>query len=250
MFNQCQAPLLIKYVFSILLSVFFFCLSVSYAKEKDYTKTIVIDPGHGGYDVGAKGIENSLEKTIALTLARILESALANKYTVILTRTDDFWLNLPERTAKANHSKADLFISIHNSGSFLHQGDGISIFYYKNDLGNRPLDETSPLKPAEENSSLILWSDTQKNHMKSSIVLCDSLQKSLADIEGVKIRIIGAPLYVLAGAEMPAVLIEIGYLTSPVEEKKMNDANYLTHLARTISGGIEGFFQNRSTFIN
>jgi len=94
-------------------------------------KIIVIDPGHGGYDNGAQGPDGTFEKNVTLTLARIIAEELGNTYRVILTRTDDYLLDIPARTAAANHLEADLFISIHAGGSFLHQASGMSLYYFK-----------------------------------------------------------------------------------------------------------------------
>ncbi|MBT8358976.1 MAG: N-acetylmuramoyl-L-alanine amidase, partial [Deltaproteobacteria bacterium] len=94
-------------------------------------KTVVLNPGHGGHDHGVKGPAGTLEKNVTLGLAQLIRDQLKKKYKIILTRSDDYWVDIPGRTAVANHKKADLFISIHAGGSFLHQAKGINIFYYK-----------------------------------------------------------------------------------------------------------------------
>ena len=94
-------------------------------------KTIAIDPGHGGYDKGARGPDGTFEKTVTMELARVLALELEKTYNVILTRTDDYWIDILKRTAMANHLNADMFISIHTGGSFLHQASGISLYYYE-----------------------------------------------------------------------------------------------------------------------
>jgi len=93
--------------------------------------TIVIDPGHGGYDIGARGPDGTFEKNVTMEFARVLALELEKTYKVILTRTDDYWVDIPERTAMANHVNADMFVSIHTGGSFLHQASGISLYYYE-----------------------------------------------------------------------------------------------------------------------
>ena len=75
-----------------------------------FKKTIVLDPGHGGRDSGAKGPDGSLEKTVSLSLAQLIKDQLEKRYKVVLTRTEDYWLDIPGRTDVANHLEADLFV--------------------------------------------------------------------------------------------------------------------------------------------
>ena len=112
-----------------------------FGKQK---KIIVIDPGHGGYDNGAQGPDETFEKNVSLTLARILAEELGNTYRVILTRTDDYWLDIPARTATANHVAADLFISIHTGGSYLHKASAMTLYYFKEVSGTTLSFETDP----------------------------------------------------------------------------------------------------------
>ena len=92
-------------------------------------KTIVLDPGHGGYDKGAQGPDGTFEKNVTMEFARVLAAKLEKTYKVVLTRTDDYLVDSLKRTAMANHLHADLFISIHTGGSFLHHARGISFYY-------------------------------------------------------------------------------------------------------------------------
>ncbi len=91
---------------------------------------IIIDPGHGGHDNGIKGTHGFYEKSIALTISRLISKELKNDFSVILTRTDDYFLDLSQRVAKANNNSGDLFISIHTGGSFNKKSKGINIFYH------------------------------------------------------------------------------------------------------------------------
>jgi len=220
----------------------------TFAKKKplfeDYKRMIAIDPGHGGDDSGATGADGKSEKTIVLRLARILETELKREYRVILTRTDDTRVKLEERTAQANHHKADLLISIHTGGSSAHSTSGFFIYHY----------QSADEKPAEPGANMpnrsqadngpILWERVQERYLAKSRNLARLIRTSLTESGVVQESSVqGAPLLVLQGANMPAILIEIGYLTNPTEEEKLSDQRYLINLAKQISRGIDEYFQ-------
>jgi N-acetylmuramoyl-L-alanine amidase len=208
-------------------------------------KTIVIDPGHGGHDKGSKGFENTFEKTVSLTLAKMMKKKLGNNYIITLTRTDDYLSDIPQRGAKANNIKADLFISIHTGGSFLHKAKGMAIFYHKG-VSEKSLSRKDESQSLFQNGGLTAWDDIQSKHMKDSKTLAETLQTYLADhIRNLNIMVQGAPLMVLSGVDMPGVLLEIGYLTNPHEEKQLNDKKYLSGLADRICEGIDLFFERK-----
>jgi N-acetylmuramoyl-L-alanine amidase len=96
-----------------------------------YEGTIVLDPGHGGHDQGARGSDGTLEKAVTLSLARRVAAGLNQNYRAVLTRTDDYGLDIPGRTAIANHEKAKIFISLHSGGSFLHQATQMSVYFFE-----------------------------------------------------------------------------------------------------------------------
>jgi N-acetylmuramoyl-L-alanine amidase len=206
-------------------------------------KTIVIDPGHGGHETGAKSSAGTQEKAVALSLARLIESELKGKYRVILTRTDDYGLEVPQRADIANHAKANVFISIHAGGSFEHQAGGITIYYFKETSGS-----ISPDKKSEGRAGLdddpILWDRLQQKHVTSSRRLAERLRKHISQqINFMPCRITTAPLLVLRGADMPAVLIEAGYLTNPDNEKYLSNEKDLRKIARAMTAGIEDFIR-------
>lgn len=212
-----------------------------FAKQK---KTIVIDPGHGGHDKGALGPEGAFEKNVTLELARMVAAELENTYRVILTRTDDYFLNIPSRTSMANHAKADLFISIHAGGSFLHQVSGITLYFF-NEISESVLTpDADPSKPLETINHQSFWSDIQNRHQKSSKILAKLLLNHISEQTIFKkSEILGAPLMVLEGADMPAVCLEIGYITNPAEEKSLQDTSVLSNIAQGIRNGIDDFFE-------
>ncbi len=239
---------LIKSRFTLLfLIVISLCIISVNAEAKElffdkHKKTVVLDPGHGGHDRGAHGPEGTYEKTVALTLARMIVAELGDKYRVFLIRTDDYQLDIPERTALANHQEADLFISIHTGGSFLHQAGGMTVYYYKEILQKKLLHEATDKGKLKNGYDLIPWDDLQKRHKPAGKVLAKLMKHHLNEkIKYIETGIEGMPLIVLSGVDMPAILIEIGYLTNPLEEKKMLDTKVLADLTKAISNGIDDF---------
>lgn len=206
-------------------------------------KTIVLDPGHGGYDKGAKGPDGTFEKTVNMELAQVLAVELGKTYEVVLTRTDDYWVDILTRTAMANHLNADLFISIHTGGSFLHQANGISLYYYEKVSTPAFMPEANSMEGFKNSNLQASWSDIQNRHQKSSKDLAELLLNRINDPPSFKTEIQGAPLMVLEGADMPAVLIEVGYITNPADEIKLNDINILSDISERIKNGIEDFFE-------
>ncbi|MFH1620193.1 MAG: N-acetylmuramoyl-L-alanine amidase [bacterium] len=207
-------------------------------------KTIVIDPGHGGHDAGAKGPGGSLEKTVSLNLARKIAAGLKDRFRVILTRTDDYWIDIPERTAVANNAGADLFVSLHTGAGFLHQQSGISVFFFREASERTPSAEITAAKPPEGGDSAVVWDTIQSRHLKSSRELARLMHQYLSHPApsrqgGVQ----GAPLLVLRGADMPAVLVEPGYLTNPVEEKMLTDPETMAIAAEKIGNAIIVFLK-------
>lgn len=207
-------------------------------------KTVVLDPGHGGHDTGAKGPGGTLEKTVSLNLARKIAAGLKDHCRVILTRTDDYGLDIPERTAVANHAKADLFISLHTGASFLHQQTGISVFLFREVSDRTRSSEIAAAKPPEGSDSAIPWDTIQSRHSKSSQELARLMYQYLIHPATSKQGgVQAAPLMVLRGADMPAVLIEPGYLTNPVEEKMLTDPDKMALVAEKISNAIIVFLK-------
>ncbi|MGB2929517.1 MAG: N-acetylmuramoyl-L-alanine amidase [Desulfobacterales bacterium] len=207
-------------------------------------KTIILDPGHGGHDNGASGPEGTFEKNVTLELARTVAAELENTYRVILTRTDDYFLNIPSRTSMANHSKADLFISIHSGGSFLHQANGITLYFF-NEISESVLTpDTDPSKPFEKIDDRSPWSNIQNRHQRSSKILAQLLLNRINE-QAIfkKSEMLGAPLMVLEGADMPAVCLEIGYITNSAEEKSLRDISVLSNIVQGIRNGIDDFFE-------
>ncbi len=208
-----------------------------------YLGTVVIDPGHGGHDTGAKGPEGYHEKTVSLTLARLISDRLQPDYRVILTRNADYRLDIPGRTAVANQEGADLFISIHAGGSYLKEATGLSVFYFK-ELQENP--EAAEAEPAEDRKEPQPWDIVQIRHQTASIELARHFHSFFQNHGTVTVNPIeGMPLLVLRGADMPAVLIEIGNLTHPLEGKSLKDADFLSELADQIKNAIDSYINKK-----
>jgi N-acetylmuramoyl-L-alanine amidase len=208
-----------------------------------YKRTIVIDPGHGGNDIGARGPEGATEKAVTLNLARILATELEREYRVVLTRNDDYQVDLGRRTAAANHHNADLFISIHTGGSFVHSTSGLLIFHYYDFTEKPRAGGGSTSLRQQDNDSPISWDSVQSRYLEKSQILARMINTRLGGLSVIaESRVRGAPLAVLQGADMPAILIEIGFLTNPAEEKNFQDQRFLSDLAISIRRGINEYF--------
>jgi len=207
-----------------------------------YRRIIVLDPGHGGRESGARGADGTPEKAVTLTLAQLIAADLQRNYKVTLTRTDDYQVDLDNRTSLANHLKADVFVSLHTGGSFVYSTAGPIIYHYQNVSTPSSGQGQKPALQDENKNMSTPWERIQSSYLEKSRMLAGMVSSRLSTIDSTKnIRIQGAPLTVLEGAQMPAILIEVGYLTNPAEEKNLSDNRFLTDVAAQISRGIEDF---------
>jgi N-acetylmuramoyl-L-alanine amidase len=200
-------------------------------------KTVVLDPGHGGADAGARSSDGILEKQLALALSRQLVDQLGDAYRVRLTRSDDYWLDIDGRTDVANNLNADVFIGIHAAASFASTAKGICIYYYKETAGGN-LAGAEPTQNTQ--APLPVWDRLQLRHVHTSRMLAQSLRGQLSPLS--QSTVLAAPLLVLRGADMPAVLIEVGYLSNPEDTRSLRDPRYLESLALAITDGVNAFF--------
>jgi len=202
-------------------------------------KVVVIDPGHGGHESGARGLSGTQEKDVTYALARRVESELKGRLKVQLTRTDDYGIDLIRRIDVANHLKADVFISIHAGGSYQHDARGMSVYYFRENRSDVP-----DRNPAENHD----WDRLQLHHVNESRRLAESLKNRLQQVlPTTSCQVDAAPLLVLRGADMPAVLIEVGYLTNTEDEKRLNEEDNLASLGRAIAAGISEFLKKLDT---
>lgn len=236
---------LISWVLKILIALVWVGGNTAHGLDfKAQQGVIVIDPGHGGNDTGGKGPDGAFEKTVGLNLARILAVELGKGYRVILTRTDDYGMEVSKRTSAANHASADVFISIHTGGSFLHQANGLSLYFYKEPSGFALAAAPDGSKPQPDVDTQIPWDNLQARHKTTSSVLANLIRNRINQRAlFLKSQVQGAPLMVLSGADMPAVLLEVGYISNPAEEKALLDINTLTDIAKGVRDGIDDFFE-------
>jgi N-acetylmuramoyl-L-alanine amidase len=228
----------------------FFCFSgdafgIDDLRQDVSRRMVALDPGHGGHNIGATGPENLLEKHVTMIFSRILANQLKNRHKVLLTRTDDYDVRLENRLAKSNHARADLFISIHTGGSTLHNLGGMAIFYYE----KPPLKELSPevsLSDSAKTEHLEPWDYIKPVHIERGRYFAELLRMQLQeDQKDLKITINGVPLLVATGADMPTVLIEIGYITNPRDAQSLNNKEILNSYAKSIVKAVDAFFSDK-----
>lgn len=252
--------LALKKIIVIVLSLAgLFISTISWAGEKSPNGLVVIDPGHGGADKGATGPRGVREKDITLKVAKELAAILREKYgfTVVLTREEDIFISLAERTMLANSRGADYFISIHvNSAKFRH-ASGIETFFLSYD----PSDEEAVRIAAVENgfdasatgieygfnddlkTTLLDLVETAAHHESST--LAESIHTSIVRLTGREDRgVRQAPFAVLEGAVMPAVLVELGFLSNKSDARWLRNTSSRKTLARSIALGITAFNNN------
>jgi N-acetylmuramoyl-L-alanine amidase len=211
-------------------------------------RRILIDPGHGGKDYGASGRHGVAEKDVVLNVSRILAAMIRDRlgWETILTRTDDRFVPLEERTRIANEKRADLFLSIHANSS---PSTGVSgVETYVLNFSNTH----EALSLAERENAVNSMQDLQS--LLAMIKLPDRLHESRQLAEAVQLStyqasfqlspisknrgVKNAPLFVLNGAMMPAMLVELGFLSNPREEQLLNTRAFQTALAEGILEGL------------
>jgi N-acetylmuramoyl-L-alanine amidase len=195
-------------------------------------RTIVIDAGHGGDDEGAKGAQGTLEKHVTLTVARKLKAAIEARLgvRVLLTRDGDHVVASDQRAALANNNKADLFISLHANASVRSGVAGAEVFYLSlegyGEQGQRASQSASEALPVVGGGSreieITPWEMAQARHIEQSAVFARAVEAALRERVAMSARAIQqAPFRVLVGANMPAVLVEMGFLTNAQQEQQL-----------------------------
>jgi N-acetylmuramoyl-L-alanine amidase len=190
-------------------------------------RTITIDPGHGGEDDGVKGANGVKEKDLALAVARRLRTTLEARLgvRVLLTRDDDRNVPMDERAALANNNKADIFISLHANASARPDTTGATVYRAAFDKDTVAAESKPPQRLPTFGGGLrdvemVPWDFAQTRHVEQSTAFADMLVAQLKDHVPLSARPTDlAPLRVLESANMPAVLIELGYLSNAGQEK-------------------------------
>jgi N-acetylmuramoyl-L-alanine amidase len=217
---------------------------------------VAIDAGHGGFDPGTESAGGIAEKSVALAIARRLAAALeAHGVDAELTRNDDRFLSLGERTELANHAHADLFVSIHLNSSPNWSTSGIETYYLNNTTDRATIrlaaiengDDYGALGRSDLNYILTNLRQDYKAHESSSLArMIEAEAAASVDATlGITVNALGAkmgPFYVLVGAEMPSVLIECGFLSNPREAQLLLQPGYQEALANGIALAITHYF--------
>ena len=212
-------------------------------------RAIVIDPGHGGDETGAKGSQGVLEKNVTLSVARRLKAALEARLgvRVLLTRDGDQPVPLDQRAALANNNKADLFLSLHANASVRSSVSGAEVFFLSlADYGDEAQraahgePETLPvLGGGNRDIEVVLWEMAQARHIEQSAAFARAIEGALRERVPMSPRALQqAPFRVLVGANMPAVLVEMGFLTNPQQEQRLGSEDYQSMLVQALVDGI------------
>jgi N-acetylmuramoyl-L-alanine amidase len=227
------------------------------------TKTIVIDPGHGGEDPGAMGPRKTMEKDIVLKVGEKLIRHLSQDKEIqaFLTRKGDYFIPLEQRIKIAREYGTDLFVSLHTDGSFNPQARGSSVYCLSlsgatdeaakiladkenmsNILGGASLRPASLAK--DPNLSQILLDLMQNNSMKESFRFAEYLLKDIKVVNHLKFPSYRqANFMVLKAPDIPSVLMEMAYITNKEDERLLNRDDFQEKMAKTLSTSIKRYFK-------
>jgi N-acetylmuramoyl-L-alanine amidase len=212
-------------------------------------RTIVIDAGHGGDDTGATGAQGTLEKNVTLSVARKLKAAIEARLgvRVLLTRDADQSVASDQRAALANNNKADLFISLHANASVRPGVSGAEVFYLNlegyGEQGQRASQSASEALPVVGGGSreieITPWEMAQARHIAQSAIFARAVEEALRERVPMSARPIQqAPFRVLVGANMPAVLVEMGFLTNAQQEQQLASDGHQNALVQALADAV------------
>lgn len=221
--------------------------------------TVVIDAGHGGHDVGAVGPGRLYEKTVTLAIARELAAQINARpgMRAVLTRSDDRFLELRQRTAVAHKHKADLFVSIHADAVAKGTARGSSVYALSE---HGATSEAARLLAARENAAglapgladagqdkvlrSVLLDLSQNATTESSLRLADRLLDRLADVNKLhRSDVQQAGFMVLKSPQVPSVLVETAFISTPDEARKLADPQFRRRMAGALAAGIRDYLQ-------
>lgn len=217
-------------------------------------QTVVVDPGHGGHDVGAVGRRGIMEKDVNLGVARELRRYLEREsdLKVVLTRDRDEYLELADRAEIANSNSGDIFLSLHCNSWFNDGAHGLETYF----LSPAQSDWSKSVETAENQAGggipeddveFIVWELVQNRFISSSSQLAEIIQSDVTSALGLPDRgVRQAGFRVLVGAYMPAVLLELGFLSHREEEQNLGDRSYQRRLATAIGDAVLAY-RARST---
>jgi len=196
-------------------------------------KLVFLDPGHGGRDPGALGVRGTQEKVVVMAIARELQRELqvGGRYRVLLTRASDSFVALRERVARAQAAKADLFLSLHADAHPDSDVRGASVYTLSEDASDR---EAAALAARENRADAVV----------SGVRLADTIVRTFAS-SGVRLlprTHRQAGFAVLTSPDIPAALIELGYLSNPQDEKLLTVRQHQIALARALRASVDAHF--------
>lgn len=231
--------------------------------HKSKNIVIVIDPGHGGKDPGAAGMNGAREKDVVLRISKELCAALNQEpgFKAVLTRDRDIYLPLRQRLAIARKNHADMFVAIHADAYNHAQATGASVFALsqrgatseaakwlaekenESELGGL----SSELADKDEMLRSVLIDLSQTHTIESSLKIGNNVLRHLGTFSRLHHpRVEQAAFVVLKSPDIPSILVETGFLSNPLEEAKLTDPDYQYHTAQAIKDGIKKYFMTYS----
>ena len=228
-------------------------------KESNKKKIIVLDPGHGGHDPGAIGYSGVYEKNITLAFGRELKALLdkTGKYKVYLTRNTDKFIPLRDRVKIARKYKADLFMSLHADSAKNRSAKGLSVYTLSETASDK---EAAALAERENKADVIAGLNLVEHSKEVSDILINLAQRETmnrsSEFAGFmvqemkkKVKLVSnthrfAGFAVLKGPDVPAVLLEMGYLSNRQEEKQLQQKSYRKKLGEATVKAIDRYFDN------
>lgn len=221
-------------------------------RQKGYT-TIVIDPGHGGKDPGARGLQRTSEKDITLKVGLQLKALLSKQpgVRVLMTRDRDVFVELEDRTRFANNNEADLFVSIHVNSHPSRAVKGIEIYHFGEAKDQRALEVAARENGTPINNTGVGW-----EYLVADLLTAKKIESSLELAWNAKEAMVtqmneryavtdhgvkSAPFYVLRFTSMPSILAEIAYISNPTEEDLLRQPTFVKDVAQALYQGIASF---------
>ena len=219
-------------------------------------RTVVIDPGHGGADDGSRGPGGGAEKHVTLSVARKLKATLEGRLgvRVILTRDGDSAVGLDERAAVANNNKADLFISLHANASVRPAASGAEVFYLSlqeygieaQRAAAAPRESLPVFGGGTRDIEVVQWRFAQARHIQQSETLAKIVEDALRSRITLTPRALQqAPFRVLVGANMPAVLVEMGFMTNAEQERQLTSDAHQNEIVQALVESVVQFRAQR-----
>lgn len=221
--------------------------------QRRSVRRVVIDAGHGGSDPGARGPTGLRESEVTLAVSRRVAERLAVEHgiDVVMTRDSDVYVTLEDRAQRANDARADLFVSIHCNAAERTEARGVSVYaldaqhqrvenrFARRVSAERELDPLDDAEVSHILANLQLATQGARSWRLAGSVqrsLLDTLRGAYADVDDMGVH--AARFNVLVGTEMPAILIELSFISNPMEESRLRDEGYQNHLARAVADAV------------